>query len=205
MKNSVKHEIRKRTLVFSYSIWDTCLPPKSAYVCMYRAIPDPLLRNKSTEENLPEGINVASQRRERRGGTFRIQERVKPAPLSRGPGRDLLVLCLILPDANDPPDRSNPAGLHVGMVKKEDEQRVEGEKKRGRQERGTVGSYRRSRMTRQANCVISVQRMLPRFPPPPPLPKLSPLYTARVFVSRICRSRRWQLQRARANLSRIAF
>lgn len=41
--------------------------------------------------------------------------------------------------------------------------------------------------------------------PLPPLPKLSPLYSARVFVSRICCSRRWQLQRARANLSRIAF
>lgn len=202
MKNSVEHEIYRRTVVFSCSIWGTCLPPKSAYVFMYRAIPGPpLLRNKSTEENLPEGINVASHRIAEKGeerggrGTFRIQERVKPAPLSRGPGRDLLVLCLILPDANDPLDRSNPAGFACGHGEEGGWGRVKsrgewGEEKRGRQKRGTVGPYRRSRMTRQANCVISVQRMLPRLPPPPPLPKLSSLYTARVFVSRICCSRR---------------
>lgn len=101
----------------------------------------------------------------RRGAAFRVRERVKPAPLSRvpetprGPRGDFLVLRLILPDAdvsNCPALQScwlYDAGSRCGTTKKEN---------RGDWTRGTVGPYRRSCMTRQANCVISVQRTPPR-------------------------------------------
>lgn len=72
----------------------------------------------------------------------------------RGPRGDFLVLCLILPDADDPTARLQFCRytMPVGVGRRERRIGVTGSR---------VGSYRRSRMTRQANCVISVQRTPP--------------------------------------------
>jgi len=78
----------------------SCLP---VHLCTYRATRD---------SGTPPGINQPRKTcrkvlTSRRGAALRVQERVKPAPLSRVPEaprglrRDFLVLRLILPDAND--------------------------------------------------------------------------------------------------------
>lgn len=114
-----------------------------------------------------------------------VRERVKPAPLSRvpesprGPRGDFLVLCLILPDADDPTARLQSCRLYDASG------RCGTAKEEGRGHRGaggTVGPYRRSRMTRQANCVISVQRTPPRLRRRPSSCRPFGVHIARVFV-----------------------
>lgn len=212
-ENSVEREIRKRIVVFSYSLGH--VPPSEIRLRMY----------VSCDSSPPfSGINqrrktcrkvLTSHRGEGRqeggGGPFASKRGLSRRPYRVVPGG---IFSFSLPDPawRERSTGSLPSyrvtcghGEEGGRAKSRGGKGGRGEEEREAGTGYTVGPYRRSRMTRQANCVISVQRMLPRFPPPLPLPKLPPLYTARVFVSRICRSRRWQLQRARANLSRIAF
>lgn len=137
----------------------------------------------------PSGINqprktcrkVLTSRGNRRGGRGELfaSERVKPAPLSRvpetprGPG-GIFLSRLILPDAADPPAILPLARRRAMWAKKEDKGCGEdGEDAAG-------GPYRRSRMTRQANCVISVQRT------PPPPPRLSSCRPFSVLCTRVC-------------------
>lgn len=188
---------RRREIQMAFRVWDTWsrVPPFS---------------NPPTCARLPAGINQPRKvcrkvLTSRRGAAPRVRERVKPAPLSRvpetprGPRGDFLVLCLILADA-DGSCRSYDAGSRCGTTKEED---------RGDRARGTVGPYRRSRMTRQANCVISVQRTPPR---PRRRPSSCRPYAAHsswhacLFPKwRICRSHRTRRDdrawlRSRANL-----